>query len=77
MGFSLWSLAKTGILGVNALAVLNEGRFLAKYDLHDVSIHDRTSIKGQVAGFLAAVRYLRVPLIVVNILAILMEILFG
>ena len=77
MGFSLWSLTKTGLLGTNALAILNENRFLAKYDLHDVSLHDRASIKGQVAGFLTAVRYLRVPLIIVNILAIVMEIFFG
>ena len=155
MGFSLWSLVKAALLCTNALAILNEPRFLtycaylrggrrscvsatraarsalrprnlsavgahvtlpsaslpaaracAHYRFHSpcptrcgdptcarthttggvankgpaegsIGLDSPSGMKLQVANFLAAVRYLRMPLMVMNLLAIVVEILIG
>jgi hypothetical protein len=48
-------------------------------DLHvlDQRGAEQGQIKAQIAGFLHAVRYLRMPLIALNIFAIMVELLFG
>ena len=75
----LWSLFKAGLLAANGLAILHEDRFLAKYDLHVLDQHgaEQGQLKAQVAGFLHAVRYLRLPLVALNVLTIFVELLFG
>ncbi|CAB9521391.1 immediate early response 3-interacting protein [Seminavis robusta] len=81
MGFSLWHLFKAGLLMCNAFLILNRRRFLAKYGLDDMnSQHANASnnpLIQQAAGLLHAVQYLRVPVIVANILTIVFEVLIG
>mmetsp|Transcript_16875 Transcript_16875/g.32066 ORF Transcript_16875/g.32066 Transcript_16875/m.32066 type:complete len:81 (-) Transcript_16875:122-364(-) len=79
MGLSLWHLFKSGLLGVNSLLILNRRRFLAKHGLDDLQ-HAHASgnpMKVQAVGLLHAVQYLKVPVIVANIIVIIFEILIG
>lgn len=75
----LYSVFKAGLLVANGLAILHEERFLPLYDLHmlDQQAADQGQLKAQAAGFLHAVRYLRLPLLVLDILAILLIVLMG
>jgi hypothetical protein len=75
----LWGFFKGGLLVVNGFAILNEERFLSLYDLHvlDQGAADQGQLKAQVAGFLHAVRYLRLPLVALDIFTILMIVFFG
>ena len=57
--------------------MLDETRFLAPLELAESSPLSQGSLKGQVASFLAATRYLRIPLIGLNAVAIFLELLFG
>ncbi|GKY94588.1 hypothetical protein MPSEU_000424400 [Mayamaea pseudoterrestris] len=79
MGFSLWNMFKTGLLLTNALLVLNRPRFLAKYGLDNLnSAHAaRHPVLAQAGGLLHAVQYLKVPVIVCNIITIFFELLLG
>jgi len=78
MGFSLWSLFKAGLLVSNAVTVLNPKRFLARYNLTPADMSEHGSpLKNQVIGLLQATQYLKVPLIVLNLLVIIVELLFG
>merc|ERR1711920_887347 len=78
---TLWTLVQGILLVANGLAVLNEQRFLEKYGLGPSVLTDpyasKTSLRVQVSGFLSAVQYLRVPLILVNAVVILVKIVFG
>jgi immediate early response 3-interacting protein 1 len=70
----------------NALLILNRRRFLSKYGL-DEMVNERgggnaaalanNPLVHQAAGLLHAVQYLKVPVIVCNILIIVFEILIG
>lgn len=75
----LFGLFKAGLLVANGLAILNEDRFLSFYDLHvlDQGAAAQGQIKAQIAGFLHAVRYMRLPLIVLDVLAIIFIVLLG
>ena len=75
----LWTLFKAGLLASNGLAILNKERFLPEYDLHvvDQAAADQGQFKAQVAGFLNAVRYMQLPLVALDIFAIVMIIIFG
>lgn len=75
----LWSLFKAGLLAGNGVAILHEERFLKLYDLHvvDQAAADQGQLKAQVAGLLNAVRYLRLPLVALDVFAIVMIIFFG
>lgn len=78
MGFSLYNLFKAGLLCANAVAILHPKRFLAKYGYDRMDPSGGTaSIKNQIVGFLGAVSYLKIPLIIVNSLVILIEIVAG
>lgn len=78
MGFSLWSLFKAGLLVSNAVTVLNPKRFLARYNLTPADMSEHGSpLKNQVIGLLQATQYLKVPFIVLNLLVIIVELLFG
>jgi hypothetical protein len=61
--------------------ILNRRRFLPKYGLDDVQNMgvDPSSrpLQGQVIGFLQAIQYLKVPVIVANLLVIIFEIILG
>mmetsp|Transcript_54046 Transcript_54046/g.106732 ORF Transcript_54046/g.106732 Transcript_54046/m.106732 type:complete len:80 (-) Transcript_54046:255-494(-) len=78
MGFSLYNIFKAGLLVANGVAVLHPQRFLAKYgfDQPDLS-GEANGLKNQTIGLLQAVSYLKVPLIAVDVLVIVVELLFG
>lgn len=60
----------------NAMAILNERRFLSKYGLDKPKFEPGP--RNQLATFLYAVRnYMQIPLIVLNVLVVLLEILIG
>lgn len=77
MGFSIYNLFKAGLLITNAVAILHPRRFLAKYGFDRVSPEAGASAQNQIAGFLQAVAYLKVPLIAINFLVILIEMIAG
>lgn len=76
--FSLWSLVKASVLMTNALAILHRGRFLKPMGLaeSDPSL-GAAAPKNQAVGLLQAVTYLKGPLIAMNTIIILVELLFG
>jgi hypothetical protein len=78
MGLSLYSIFKAGLLCANAVAVLHPKRFLSQYGLSEIDpTISMNSPKNQVIGLLQAVRYLKGPLIIINILIIVLELLMG
>lgn len=78
MGLSLYNIFKAGLLVANGVAVLHPKRFLRLYGYDEMDQEaGAASFKNQVVGLLQAVRYLKVPLIVVNILIIVIELLLG
>ena len=81
MGFSLYNLFKAGLLVTNGLVILHPKRFLSKLGLDPRKatdhVDDRSFQQNQIVGLLAAVSYLKVPLIACNILIIFIEIVAG
>ncbi|TYZ61044.1 hypothetical protein PybrP1_012133 [[Pythium] brassicae (nom. inval.)] len=73
----LWNFVLTSLLLTNAVCILHEKRFLKPYGWHQVDASQGMTIKNQVVGFLAAVQYLRVPLIVINAFMIVLELIMG
>ena len=78
---SLWTLLQSVLLVANALAVLNEERFLEPKNLSQsaitsgyVSAH---GFKGQLIGLIYAASYLRMPLLAANAIVIFVKVLFG
>ena len=63
----------------NAGAILHETRLLPTLGFPDVGgqTPQDAGVKMKIAGLLNAVRYLRVPLIFINILAVFFELLLG
>lgn len=64
--------------------ILNRRRFLSKYGLDDLQQQQQSSMgngnnamKTQIVGLLHAVQYLKVPVIVANIITIVFELLLG
>ncbi|CAD5178884.1 uncharacterized protein LOC135640480 [Musa acuminata AAA Group] len=76
----LWTLLEGLLLLANALAILNEDRFLAPrgWNFNEVSGAARAkSLKGQLIGLIYATQYLRVPLIILNAITILVKLVSG
>ncbi|MQL68321.1 hypothetical protein Taro_000653 [Colocasia esculenta] len=76
----LWTLLAGLVLLANGFALLNEDRFLAPrgWSFSEVAAGDRTkSLKGQLIGLIYAAHYLRVPLIICNIIIILVKLVSG
>ncbi|KAH6557767.1 hypothetical protein KP509_1Z096100 [Ceratopteris richardii] len=68
----LWTLFEGLLMLANAVAILNEERFLARRgwgfnELGGMGASVR-SLKGQILGLIHAVQYLRLPLIALNII---------
>ncbi|KAH7423191.1 hypothetical protein KP509_12G043200 [Ceratopteris richardii] len=66
----LWTLLEGLLLLANAVAILNEERFLAKRgwgfnEMGGLGTSVKT-FKGQILGLVHAIQYLRVPLIALN-----------
>ena len=72
---------QAGLLFCNAAMILNRKRFLSKYGLDDMYNPANGAVANpvlqQTAGFLQAVHYLKLPVIIANILTIVFEILIG
>ncbi|KAJ1308997.1 hypothetical protein OPQ81_004679 [Rhizoctonia solani] len=92
MGLGLGAIFYVSLLLINAIAVLNEERFLARIGWSSVgpqaqqyNQYDRTGygeggseVKSKLINLIGAVRtLLRIPLIVVNIVVILYELAWG
>ncbi|KFM27935.1 Immediate early response 3-interacting protein 1, partial [Auxenochlorella protothecoides] len=72
------------VLAVNAAAILNNDRFLERHGWGFSQLgggaagtHSPGALKQQIIGALHATQYLRVPLVVVNVIIILVKLLFG
>nr|AFK35870.1 unknown [Medicago truncatula] len=77
MGF--WTLLEGLLLFANALAILNEDRFLARrgWTLAEMTGLRGNSLKGQVIGLIYACQFLRLPLILFNIIIIIVKLFSG
>ena len=65
----------------NALMILNRRRFLAKYGLDDISTMgvdpSTRPLQVQAIGLLKAVEFLKVPVVVANVVTIVFELILG
>jgi len=80
MAFTIGVLIEALVLFINALAILNEDRFLKPigWGYRPPSEMDQENIKDRIVGFLNAIRMLmRIPLIFVNISIVILELLLG
>ncbi|KAI8815407.1 Yos1-like protein, partial [Cladochytrium replicatum] len=83
IALSLGTLFYVVVLVVNAIAILHEERFLARIGLNQ-SYYQNTfgenqnSIKARIINLMSAVRtLLRIPLIAINIVVIIYELILG
>jgi hypothetical protein len=82
MVFTLGTLFEALLLLVNAIAILNEERFLAKVgwgkDYKNEGFGGQSGVKVQLVNLITSVQtLLRVPLVAVNIMVILYELILG
>jgi len=80
MAFTLWALIEAVVLLVNAVAILSEERFLKPigWGYRSPNELDPENVKDKIITFISAVRMLmRIPLIFINTLVVLMELLLG
>ncbi|THY72924.1 hypothetical protein D6C94_06245 [Aureobasidium pullulans] len=83
--FNLGGLFYVSVLLVNAIAILSEDRFLARIGWGSTQQEpafggpsDNTSVKSKVINLISSVRTLmRIPLIVINTLIIVYELILG
>ncbi|GAB7351568.1 hypothetical protein MBLNU459_g2192t1 [Dothideomycetes sp. NU459] len=83
--FGLGGLFYVSILLVNAIAILSEDRFLARIGWGSTQTEpafggqaDNTSVKAKIINLIASVRTLmRIPLIAINTLIIVYELILG
>ncbi|KAF1795117.1 Yos1-like [Phytophthora cactorum] len=73
----LWNFVLTSLLLTNAVCILHEKRFLRSHGWHKVDSSQGMTIKNQIVGFLIAVQYLRFPLMIINTLMIVLELVMG
>ncbi|XP_004137742.1 protein transport protein yos1-like [Cucumis sativus] len=74
-----WTFFQGILLFANAFAILNEDRFLARrgWTLAEMSRERRSTLKGQVIGLIHACQFLRLPLILLNIITIIVKLFSG
>lgn len=81
MAFGLYSLLEVILLVVNAMAVLNEERFLSKVGWgadQMAGFGDQPGVKQQLLNLIRSVRtVMRIPLIGVNAFVIIVKLLVG
>ncbi|KAL1984116.1 hypothetical protein VTN96DRAFT_9616 [Rasamsonia emersonii] len=83
--FGLGKLVYVVVLIINAIAVLSEDRFLARIgwgrtqpDPAFGASYDSTSVKAKTVNLIASVRtVMRIPLIVINTIIIIYELILG
>lgn len=75
----LWTLLEGFLLLANALAIINEDRFLAPrgWSFSEFSVGRTKSLKGQIVGLIYATQYMRVPLILLNAICIVVKLVSG
>uniref|UniRef100_A0A2P2JGN7 Immediate early response 3-interacting protein 1-like n=1 Tax=Rhizophora mucronata TaxID=61149 RepID=A0A2P2JGN7_RHIMU len=75
----LWTLLEGFLLLANALAILNEDRFLAPrgWSFNEFSGGRTKSFKGQLIGLIYATQYMRVPLMILNAICIVVKLVSG
>jgi hypothetical protein len=75
----LWTFLEGILLFANALAILNEDRFLAPrgWTLAELQGSTRNSLKGQIIGLVHACQFMRLPLILLNIIVIIVKLVSG
>ncbi|KNA14843.1 hypothetical protein SOVF_103650 [Spinacia oleracea] len=76
MGF--WTLIEGFLLFSNALAILNEDRFLTPRGLSfEATTGRKKSLKQQAVGLIYVAQYFRLPLIILNIIMIISKLVSG
>eukprot|EP00890_Picochlorum_soloecismus_P002038 jgi/Picsp_1/2835/NSC_01061-R1_yos1-like protein len=80
---TLWTLLQAILLLFNAAAILNEKRVLEHYGWGFSQLGQNPvgegpgALKHQIIGTLHAATYMRVPLVVVNVLVIFLKLIIG
>jgi len=80
MGFGLYTLCQAALLVVNSICILNEERFLSKigWNTQHAGFGEDPGVKVQALNLIRAVKtVMKVPLIPLNIMMIVCELLFG
>ncbi|EAY89874.1 hypothetical protein OsI_11418 [Oryza sativa Indica Group] len=80
LGMFFWPFLEGLLILANALAILNEDRFLAPrgWSMSEVSGNGRSkSLKGQIVGLIYATQFFRMPLIALNVLIIVVKLVSG
>lgn len=80
VGMFFWPFLEGLLILANALAILNEDRFLAPrgWSMSEVSGNGRSkSLKGQIVGLIYATQFFRMPLIALNVLIIVVKLMSG
>jgi len=80
MAFTISVLIEALVLFINALAILNDERFLKQigWGYRPPTEMDQENIKDKIVTFLHAIRMLmRIPLIFINISIVFLELLLG
>ncbi|KAK8258899.1 hypothetical protein V6Z11_D13G021000 [Gossypium hirsutum] len=75
----LWTILEGFLLLANAMAILNEDRFLAPrgWSFSEFSTGQTKSFKGQLIGLIYATQYMRLPLILLNAICIVVMLISG
>ncbi|KAH1030549.1 hypothetical protein J1N35_042723 [Gossypium stocksii] len=75
----LWTILEGFLLLANAMAILNEDRFLAPrgWSFSEFSTGQTKSFKGQLIGLVYATQYMRLPLILLNAICIVVMLISG
>ncbi|KAL7001576.1 hypothetical protein U1Q18_002729 [Sarracenia purpurea var. burkii] len=78
-GMGFWTLLEGCLLLANALAILNDERFLVPrgWSFQEFSGLRRNSLKGQLIDLIYAVQYMRIPLMVANTIVIVVKLVSG
>ncbi|XP_058837846.1 immediate early response 3-interacting protein 1 [Topomyia yanbarensis] len=81
--FTLWALIEASLLCLNAVCILHEQRFLSKFGwgATNSQIHgfgESPTVKAQVLNLVRSIRTVaKIPLIFLNIVAILFKLVLG
>ncbi|XP_055626658.1 immediate early response 3-interacting protein 1 [Toxorhynchites rutilus septentrionalis] len=81
--FTLWSLIEASLLCLNAICILHEERFLSKFGMgaSSVQVHgfgETPTTKAQILNLIRAIRTVaKIPLIFLNLIAIVFKLLLG
>ncbi|XP_054733756.1 immediate early response 3-interacting protein 1 [Anastrepha obliqua] len=80
--FTLWTLVEASLLCLNAVCVLHEERFLAKFgwgaQASNMQDFGQPTAKAQILNLIRSIRTVaKIPLIFLNVLAILIKLILG